>query len=64
MLHSPSIQLKQDHQISLKLWAVLYNLPAHKCTLLHRDLELWDEAEGVWTNLIKYIPYLYEILKQ
>lgn len=64
MLNFTSIQLKCNHEISLKLYAVLYNLSAHIYTLFHSDMKLWGGTKGVWMNLMKQIPHLPKILKQ
>lgn len=64
MLNFTSIQLKCNHEISLKLYAAFYNLSAHIYTLLHSDLKLWGGTQGVWMNFVKQIPHLHEILKQ
>lgn len=64
MLNFTSIQLKCNHEISLKFYAVFYNLSAHIYTLFHNDLKLWGGTKGVWMNFVKQIPHLHENLKQ
>lgn len=64
MLNFTSIQLKCNHEISLKLYAAFYKLSAHIYTLFHSDLKLWGGTKGVWTNFLKQIPHLHDILKQ